>query len=80
MLLDFHPLCLSDVLPIHIQRCVQVGGGVSSVEDREQCRVLHRVGSLGVHKLEIKLEAPPAFVTSQLHPELIMGDCSFMPC
>ena len=59
---------------------MKVRGAIACLEHRHQDSILEGVWMLNVAQLEVELEAPPAFVPTQLDPELIAGNVSIMPC
>ena len=59
---------------------MKVCGAIAFLEHWHQDSNLQGVWILDVAQLEVELEAPPAFVPTQLDPELIARNVSIMPC
>ena len=64
ILLNLHPLCFNDKLSIHLRSGVEIRGGVSSFEDREQRFLLHRVRAIYIYQLQSQFEATITLVAS----------------
>ncbi len=68
-----------NVLPIHIQGCVEVGGGISSHNHGYKASILLRIGVEDVAQLHVELEGSMTFITPKFQPQLIRRD-NIMPC